>query len=213
MDILKSKKSMYYSAINYIVFIFVLASCANNIKTQTGKNTVKNLQEDAVNVYRNGQKVSTFLNNTVGNCNDCYVYESLDVFNKTITFLVPVENSYGGKRFEKMLYFKKKETDGQMILEIRRRATYINGIQLYLSDQEEYVRIDSYFTYQSEDYRKKLSENDYEHVPALKMCTTSNYHYLIKDTINLFTTSIFNHEIDDCKYCFHEDENCEKYSE
>lgn len=193
---------MYKQLIFLIVMSVYLISCGN---TKTGVFNNKN--KDTIYVYKDGKQVSTLMKNILGSCETCYVFENVTLFDKDIKVVIPVELTSNGKRFEKLFSFKKKEVEGRGVIEFNRKAMFINGIQLYIRNFKKDIKIDSFMTYKNESYRKKLGENDYENVSAIKICSTPLYNYTIKNTLNLLTHPIFNkkkRKEKKCIYCLKE---------
>lgn len=189
---------MITQTIRLIAFTSLVVFCGN---TQNIKNDIAVVDNDAICEYKAGKKVAALLNNTIGNCNDCYIYETVDIFHKKIVFRTPVESN--GKRFEKSISFNHKEAAKGVILEFKKRATHFNGIKLFLKKEKKSIINYKYVWYASEQYRKKLAEDDYEYVDAIKICTPSSFSYVIQDTLNIeehpvFKTSL---SVEDCFYC------------
>jgi|GEM_PF-2830991 len=202
---------MYKQIIILLLISSALIFCKSTKKVSSKSNIITNQKNDSIYVYKDNKQVSTLLNNTIGHCETCYVYETLSLFDKELTFIIPVEVTNKGKRFDKLFSIKKKKVKDQQIVELNRKSIYINGIKLYISDKKKSLKINSFITYENESYKKKIGQNDYEHVPAVKICTISDYNDVIKDTINTLIHPIFNKLIEEnkCIYCENESDDFE----
>ncbi|WP_422090508.1 hypothetical protein [Tenacibaculum ovolyticum] len=198
---------MYKQLTLLIIISVYLISCGNTKNINKKKGTFKNQNKDTMYIYKDGKQVSTLMKNTFGDCETCYVFENVLLFNKEIKVIIPVEVTSNSKRFDKLYAIEKKEIEGKSVLKFKRKTTFINGVKVYISSFKEDIKIDSFMTYQSESYRKKLGENDYENVSAIKICSTPSYNYTVKDTLNLLTHPIFNKKKKkekNCIYCLKE---------
>ncbi len=66
---------MHYIIVLYIIIIILVAACVSLQKPQE----IQAPMDDLIFVYQEGKQVATLLNN---NLEDCYTYESMEIFNK-----------------------------------------------------------------------------------------------------------------------------------
>ncbi len=144
---------MYKQRTVLLIISSLLVSCSNSKKVSAQRD-LSSRKNDTIYVYKDSNQLTTLLNNTIGDCETCYVYETVLLLNKKITFIISLEVISNGKRFDKLFSVKTKTIADEHIIELKRKSTYINRILLKITDAKKYLRINSFITYQNESYKK-----------------------------------------------------------
>ncbi|WP_136467548.1 hypothetical protein [Flagellimonas onchidii] len=132
-------------------------------------------------------------------CDTCYIYKKIQILEEPLILIIPIE--IVGGRWEQMLNVKEKE-DAPGVLIFTRWATFYNEQLVYFKkNANNQLQIVKSISLQSEDYRKRLAENDYEHVPAIRVCLENKKVFKISDTLNTMKHPVFTQSYPTCNYC------------
>lgn len=201
---------MYKSIIIMFSLIILFLSC--NVKQPVHNESITKQikpKNDTLYVYKDGKIISPLIKNVYNSdCDGCYVHKTITVYNKGITFLVPVTQN--SRRFDTQFVIKKINLEDKAIIKIKNVGTGIQYLNLHVIDNGNNLKAEKIYKIYKDSYKKKIGEQDYNHLPAMKICKI-NYNKVLKDTLHVSVITEIDIEEKQCTYCIIEEsdfENC-----